>query len=113
MRCYFHLVSACGVILDEMGVEVTDLHAAEAEGYRAIQELRVEDNEADDDWNGWHINVTDRSGRVLLSISLEPAPQNQQSNQIQSGTRARITQLHSMLVCAGLCSDWMSLAPAF
>jgi hypothetical protein len=81
MRCYFHLVSYHDAILDETGVEVADLEAAEAEARRAIQELREEDNAADEDWQGWQINVTHWSGHVLLSIPLDPAPQQHWSPQ--------------------------------
>lgn len=70
MHCYFHLVSRHDVILDDTGVEVTDLENAEAEARKAILELRQEDEEADEMWAGWQLNVTDASGRVLLSIPL-------------------------------------------
>jgi hypothetical protein len=70
MRCYFHLVSCDDVILDDTGVEVVDLASAEAEARKAIQELRQEDEEPDDLWAGWQLNVTDAVGRVLLSIPL-------------------------------------------
>ncbi|MGF9762478.1 hypothetical protein AAII07_45665 [Microvirga sp. 0TCS3.31] len=58
------------VILDDTGVEVADLESGEAEARKAIQELRQEDEEADEMWAGWQLNVTDASGRVLLSIPL-------------------------------------------
>jgi hypothetical protein len=70
MRCYFHLVSCHDVILDDNGVEVAGLESAEAEARKAIQELCQEDEEADEDWLGWQLNVADASGRVLLSIPL-------------------------------------------
>ena len=70
MRCYFHLVNCHDAILDDAGVEVDDLESAEAEARKAIQELRQEDEEPDDLWAGWQINITDASGRVLLSIPL-------------------------------------------
>jgi hypothetical protein len=70
MHCYFHLVSCHDVILDDTGVEVADLESAEAEARKAIQELRQEDDEADEMWAGWQLNVTDAFGRVLLSIPL-------------------------------------------
>lgn len=70
MRCYFHLVSSHDVIVDETGVEVADLENAEVEARKAIQELRQEDDEPDDVWVGWQLNIADASGRVLLSIPL-------------------------------------------
>jgi hypothetical protein len=70
MHCYFHLVNCHDVILDDAGVEVDDLDSAEAEARKAIQELRQEDEEADETWAGWQLNVTDASGRVLLFIPL-------------------------------------------
>jgi hypothetical protein len=81
MRCYFHLVGCHDAILDDTGVEVTDIEAAEAEARRAIQELREEDSEADEDWQGWQINVTDWTGHVLLSIPLISTPQQYWSPQ--------------------------------
>ena len=109
MRCYFHLVSPCGVILDEIGIEVTDLEAAEAEALRAVQELRDEDDEADNDLTGCQLNITDRSGHVLLSIPLDPAQQNRRFKQIGRGTWSRMVQLHIMFVGVGLYVDWIDL----
>jgi uncharacterized protein DUF6894 len=65
MRYYFHLVSCHGEILDETGVEVTDLEAAEAEALKAIQELQEEDPQADEDLQGWQLIITDQSGDIL------------------------------------------------
>ena len=77
MRCYFHLVSYHDAIIDETGVEVTDLEVAEAEALKAIQDLWEEDAQADEDWHTWHLNVTDQNGHVFLSIPLDPAEQHQ------------------------------------
>ena len=65
MRYYFHLVSCHGEILDETGVEVTDLEAAEVEALKAIQELQEEDPQADEDLQGWQLIITDRAGDLL------------------------------------------------
>jgi len=62
MRCFFHLVSYHDAILDETGIEVTDLAAAEAEAMKAIKELREEEGEIGEEWQDWHLRVTDRSG---------------------------------------------------
>jgi hypothetical protein len=65
MRCYFHLVSCHGEILDETGVEVSDLEAAEAEALKAVQELREEDPDADEHLQGWRLVIANQSGEVL------------------------------------------------
>ena len=71
MHCFFHLVHTHERILDETGIEVSDLEAAHYQAIKAIQELR-EEGEADEvDWRGWHLEVTDASGRVLFSIPLD------------------------------------------
>lgn len=71
MRCYFHLVSRHDVIADETGIDVADLEAAEAHARQAIEELRLEGDEADEGWEGWQLNVADARGCVLLSIPLK------------------------------------------
>jgi hypothetical protein len=58
------------MIRDDAGVEVTDMRMAEAEALKAIQEIRQEDNDTEEEWQGWRLNVTDCSGYLLLSISL-------------------------------------------
>jgi hypothetical protein len=42
MRCYFHLVNSHEEILDDEGVEVTDLESARCQAFAAISELRHE-----------------------------------------------------------------------
>ncbi len=71
MRCYFHLVNCHDVIRDDTGIEVADLASAEAQACKAIQELRQENDQSDGMWEGWQLNVTDASGRMLLSILLK------------------------------------------
>ena len=75
MRCYFHLVSRHDVILDNIGVEVANLESAEAEARQAIRDLRQEDDQTDEEWQGWQLNVTDAAGQVLLSIPLDTSLQ--------------------------------------
>jgi hypothetical protein len=70
VHCYFHLVHTHERILDETGIEVSDLEAAHYQALKAIQELRQEGDGDDIDWSGWHIEVTDAQGNVLLSIPL-------------------------------------------
>jgi len=60
-------------ILDETGIEVSDLEAAHYQALKAIQELKQEDDSDDIDWHGWQLEVTDAAGRVLLSIPLDTA----------------------------------------
>jgi FtsZ-binding cell division protein ZapB len=75
MRCYFHLVSRHDVILDNIGVEVADLESAEAEARQAIRDLRQEDDQTDEEWQGWQLNVTDAAGQLLVSIPLDTSLQ--------------------------------------
>ncbi len=72
MRCFFNLLSAQDVILDEEGIEVangTELHAEVA---TALDELRMEEPSLARDWKGWRLEITDPSGRVLFKIRLDP-----------------------------------------
>jgi hypothetical protein len=85
MRCYFHLVSCHDAILDQTGVEVTDLAAAEVQAIRAVHELREEDPDADEDWQGWQLNVTGTSGHLLLSIPLDTEPREHWSHSAVAG----------------------------
>jgi hypothetical protein len=75
MRCYFHLVSRHDVILDNFGVEVANLESAEAEARQAIRDLRQEDDQTDEEWQGWQLNVTDAAGQLLVSIPLDTSLQ--------------------------------------
>nr|WP_210278689.1 hypothetical protein [Microvirga flocculans] len=58
-------------ILDETGIEVSDLEAAHYQAVKAIQELRQEGEADAVDWRGWQLDVTDDTGKVLLSIPLD------------------------------------------
>ncbi len=60
-------------ILDETGIEVSDLEAAHYQALKAIQELRQESEADDIDWSGWHLEVVDSAGKVLLTIPLATA----------------------------------------
>jgi hypothetical protein len=70
MRCYFHLVNSSGMIRDDIGVEVSNIAAAETEALRAIDEMRQEDEQSEEEWQGWRLSVTDGSGWVVMSIPL-------------------------------------------
>ena len=71
MHCFFHLVHTHERILDETGIEVSDLEAAHYQAIKAIEELREEGEPDEVDWRGWQLEVTDASGRVLFSIPLD------------------------------------------
>lgn len=73
MHCFFHLVHTHERILDETGIEVSDLEAAHYQAIKAIQELRQEGEDEEVDWRGWQLEVTDAAGNVLLAIPLDTA----------------------------------------
>ena len=72
MRCYFHLVNGDETILDEVGIAVSDLATAQAMALQAIDDIRNEALELGASWQGWRLDVVESSGRVLLSIPLDP-----------------------------------------
>jgi hypothetical protein len=72
MRCYFHLVSSHESIPDDIGIEVSDLAMAEEMALQAIEDIREEAIQQGASWQGWRLDIMDRSGRVLLSIPLDP-----------------------------------------
>jgi hypothetical protein len=72
MRCYFHLVNSHEEILDDEGIEVSDLEDAKAQALLAIEDIREEAVEVGASWHGWRLEIVDPSGRVLASLSLEP-----------------------------------------
>jgi hypothetical protein len=69
-RYYFHLTDGYVVIPDEVGVRVADLEEARAGAIGTIRELRRESSEANTDWRGWRIEVTDARGAVVFTIDL-------------------------------------------
>lgn len=75
MRCYFHLVNSHESILDDTGIEVSDLEAMECHALQAIHEIQEEAIEVGASWQGWRLDVVDPSGVILLSIPLEPVLQ--------------------------------------
>ncbi|WP_230530734.1 DUF6894 family protein [Microvirga roseola] len=70
MRCYFNLVNGHEKILDDVGIEVSDLETATAEALRAIGELRQEEDGAAEEWAGWRLEVVCPEGNVLCSLPL-------------------------------------------
>jgi hypothetical protein len=72
MRCYFHLMNGHESIPDDTGIEVSDLTTAQDMALQAIEDIREEAIQQGASWQGWRLNIVDRSGRVLQSIPLDP-----------------------------------------
>jgi hypothetical protein len=72
MRCYFHLVNGHESIPDDTGIEVSDLTTAQDMALQAIEDIREEAIQQGTSWHGWRLDIVDRSGRILLSIPLDP-----------------------------------------
>jgi hypothetical protein len=70
MRCFFHLVNGAETILDDVGIEVPNVEIAQAYALEAINELRREADDADQDWNGWFLNIVCPEGSILDTIPL-------------------------------------------
>jgi hypothetical protein len=70
MRCFFNLVNCHETILDDIGIEVSDLEMAKAEARKAIAELRQEDDEASENWSGWRLDIVCPEGNLLHSLNL-------------------------------------------
>ena len=51
MRCFFHLVNGHDTLLDDTGIEVSDLEVAKDHARKAIGELQQEDDGAAADWS--------------------------------------------------------------
>ncbi|NNM74066.1 DUF6894 family protein [Enterovirga aerilata] len=70
VRCYFHLQKGGEEIRDETGAEVSDLDEARAEALKAIAELRGEDPDLQEDWNGWKLRIVNDRGELLSVLRL-------------------------------------------
>ncbi len=70
MRCYFHLVNCHETIPDDTGIEVSDLEGMHYHALQAIRELRQEVKHANEEWQGWRLNVVCPAGSLLLSLPL-------------------------------------------
>ena len=66
-RFFFHFVSKDKFIPDQNGRELEDVGAAHRHALRLIEKSVVLLS-SEVDWKGWSINVSDASGRVLLSV---------------------------------------------
>ena len=72
MHCYFHLVNGHETILDNIGIEASDLATAQKMALQAIDDLRNEAIELGASWQGWQLAIVDLSGHTLVSIPLDP-----------------------------------------
>jgi hypothetical protein len=107
MRYFFHLRGPYGSIPDDTGVEASSLEAAEGQARRAVQEIRDEIADADEEWQGWHLEVTDASQCTLLVISLLPEEPLQEMWGLWLGVKNRTTSIHGMLLLIGGVLDWL------
>jgi hypothetical protein len=67
MRCYFHLVNSHDEILDQEGIEVSDLEKAKAEALAVIDEIRQEHGDDFEDWKEWRLDIVSSDGTLLHS----------------------------------------------
>ena len=74
MRLYFNLVNGSETLRDKEGIELFDLDEIRFEVFKGIKEARAENANAPTDWQGWRMDVVDRSGSVVLSIPLSTVP---------------------------------------
>jgi hypothetical protein len=109
MRFYFHLVGPSGAIPDDTGLEARSLEVAEAETQLAIQEIWDEGMFADDDWDGWQLEITDTSHHVLRTIPLDQSQGGHAVKRSWLAVKRRVTWINSMLLVAGCSLDWPSL----
>ncbi|MPR12115.1 DUF6894 family protein [Microvirga tunisiensis] len=73
MRCYFHLVNSHEELIDDEGVEVSNLESAKTQALTAVNELRREYGGVIEDWSGWHLNIVCPEGTLLHSFPLATA----------------------------------------
>lgn len=57
-------------MIDDEGVEVSDLDQAWAQALKAIAELRAETDGELIEWDRWRLEATDADGKVLFSLKL-------------------------------------------
>ena len=70
MRCYFHLVNSHEELIDDEGVEVSDLESAKAQAMLAVTELQGEYGGVIGNWSGWHLHIVCPEVTLLHSIPL-------------------------------------------
>lgn len=74
MRCYFHLISDHDQILDDEGIEVSDLESAKTQALMAVSELQQELGVTIQDWSGWYLRILSSEGNLLYSFPLVKPP---------------------------------------
>jgi hypothetical protein len=67
MRCYFHAINGSARIMDDVGIDVSDLDHARTEATKAVLEMRAQDPQLAREWA---LTATDESGVVLFKIPL-------------------------------------------
>ena len=71
MHCYFNLVSSHHAIIDDEGLEVTNLEEARTFAREAVTEM-VQDGVAEiAHWRGWEMEARDASGTVLFTVDFD------------------------------------------
>lgn len=75
MLYHFNLTDGDEVILDNKGINVPCISAAETSAMEVIEELRREDPFYSHEWQDWRLEIADPSGRVVKTIPLETQPQ--------------------------------------
>jgi hypothetical protein len=108
MRYFFHLTSPNDDrIRDESGIEAANLEAAKGEALRAVHEILDEEDEADENWHGWQLEIADALQRVLFTIALDLRPPLQYVGKQRSAEAYRRHTLHGLLAAIA----WDSLIP--
>ena len=70
MRCYFNLVSSDQTVIDEEGLEVTDVEARTF-AREAVTEMFRESVMDIARWRGWALEARDASGTVLFTVGFD------------------------------------------
>jgi hypothetical protein len=61
-------------LIDDEGVEVSDLESAKIQAVMAINELRREYGGVIEDWSGWNLHIVCPDGTLLYSFPLTTTP---------------------------------------
>jgi hypothetical protein len=112
MRYFFHLTGPNDDgIHDESGIEAPNLEAAKAEALRAVHEILAEDDEADENWHGWQLEIADAVQRVLFTIALDLRPPAQYVGKQRCAKGYGRHTLHGLLAAIATGIAWDSLIP--
>jgi|1185.fasta_scaffold1307826_1 hypothetical protein len=71
MRIYFNLVRRQDVLEDDEGIDVADLRSAQAEAIEALIAMRRSAHSGRPEWDGWTLQIVDRSGDILATVNLD------------------------------------------